>query len=635
MLSPGEWYKLVPTDLDENLAFRLEVLRRCEVDSEFRQGIWEICKLDIVFFINVFIWQFNPKKKGDEAIYATAPFICWDCQIAILLDRPETTGELGILWCDENNKTVLVQKSREMGASWLFIILQVWFSIFHDSSQALNISRNEKMVDSASPDSLFWKIRYLHKWLPDWMTGEMVKQQMHFEYLRSGSFITGEPSTGAAGVGGRAGRAFIDEFSRIKEDTAVRQGTASTADVRYFNGTHEGTGTEMYRMSITPEIVQLILHWSDHPEKRAGAYRFNQATNEVEFLDPDYEYPPDYKFDTSGRPVGGPHPGLRSPWYDKKCIDIGSPAGVAQQLDINPAGSSGAAFDQVLVANLILQTSRPPVWTGDIIKGEDGEYKLVEDQGSPLLDDDAGPLRLWVLPDLYGRFPRAVYETGWDVSGGTGTTNSCGAIGNADTGEFIGEYANPNIYPDVLAPMAVWLARLLVDAEDRPAGMIWEKQGPGIRFGREVVEAGFSHYFTNDTTMGKFDGSIKAIPGWDAEIKAKNLMLNEFESGLRNREAVVRSELALKELLLFQWSTDGKKIYHTGSRNQNDPSGAGDNHGDRGIAYGLTWKRMKPYTTMVKKEAVENVIPEYSYEWRRLHKQGRRSPTGLSPIYDD
>lgn len=641
MLSPGKWHELVPDDLEENIKFRLDVLRECEVNSEFRAGIMEICRLDIVFWIKVFVWQYNPLYKGAEAYKAIEPFIPWQCQVDMLLDTPETTGEPGILWVYEANKTCVVQKSREMGASWLFLIFQVWLSIYNRDSQTLNISRNEKFVDSASPDSLFWKLDFIHQWLPAWMTGPIVDQTMFIHYKASNSYITGEPSTGAAGVGGRGGVAFIDEFSLIKEDEAVRQNTASTASSRFFNGTHQGTETEFYKLTLTPEIVQLMLHWSQHPEKSKGLYRWDEAKNEVDIIDKNYPFPPDYKFDQTGAPVGGPYPGLRSPWYDKKAADIGSPSGVAQQLDINPTGSTSQAFPGVLINKLILTTARDPVWTGNVVKvdrtyspNESVEYKLVEDPGSPIDGPEAGPFKLWVLPDLHGRLPMAVYKMGGDISLGQGRTNSCLSIGNADTGERIGEYVSPNIYPDHLAPIAVWLCRLLVDHEGNPAEMIWEKQGPGIRFGREVMGLGFTNIFWNDTSYREFDGSVKGIPGWDSETKAKNLALSEYETALRNHDFVNRSKIALKELLLFRWDPSGKKIYHAGSLNKRDPSGAGDNHGDRGMADTLLCKIMMPYTKQLREQAAETEAPLYSYEWRQKNRKARRNDRGLSPIYD-
>ncbi len=340
MLSPGKWHEKIPKERLANARFRLKVLKQCAIDPEFRRGIMEMCRQDIVFWIDLFVWQSNPLKKGLEAHLAVGPFVTWDFQVAVLLDRPETTGKQGIIWVYENNKTAVVQKSREMGASWLFLIFQLWLCLFHKYSESLNISRNEKMVDSNSTSSLFWKIRYMHRWLPEWMTGEIDDTKMNIAYTDRESCIAGEPSTAAAGVGGRAGTAFVDEFPRIKEDSAVRAGTASTASCRFFNGTHQGTGTEFYNLTITPEIVQIFMHWTQHPEKKRGMYRFNQATNQVEIIDKSYVFPEDFVFVCNGKPTGGYAPGVRSPWYDQKCIEIGSDREVAQELDINATGST-------------------------------------------------------------------------------------------------------------------------------------------------------------------------------------------------------------------------------------------------------------------------------------------------------
>lgn len=635
MLQTGEWYKQVPKSLNANVRFRLALLKECAKDLQFRKAVMEICRRDIIFFINVFVWQYNSKKKGDDAHLATAPFITWECQEEILLDRPETTGKPGILWCYENDRTAVVQKSREMGATWIFLILQVWLAIFHEGTQSLNISRNEKMVDSKSPDSLFWKIRFIHQWLPKWMIGEaLVEEKMHFEYPLTGSFITGEPSTGAAGVGGRAGVAFIDEFPRIKEDTAVRQGTASTAEARFFNGTHLGTGTEFFKLTITPEIIQIFLHWSQHPEKRRGAYRWNAAENKVEILDKSYEYPPDYQFDTTGKPVGGPFPGLRSPFYDKKCSDIGSEAGVAQELDINPTGSSGLFFSDVLINNLIMRFARKPMWYGHIKRIQDTEdYEFLEETEDP----DSAPYKLWVMPDYQGRLPVAVYKIGCDVSHGLGRTNSAITILNADTGERIGEFVSPHVYPEDLAPIAVWLCRMLVNKDGVEAEMIWESQGPGRRFGLEVMKLGFTRVYYNDTAY--YAGSVSGkpmenrLPGWNPEAKSKIIVLDEYQSALRKGEFLNRSELSLRECLMFQWSPDGKKVFHTGSLNQDDPSGAGDNHGDRVIPDALSFKLARDYIRKVEEEKKHEGPVMYSYEWRRLwgQQQGRPERQG---IYD-
>ncbi len=143
-ISPGEWHKEVPRDYFENLAFRLNLLELCRHDREAQQAVWYACSQDFLFFVNVFIYQYNPLVKGEKSV---GPFIMWDFQDQVFFREPPV-GK-GIFWCYEHDKTCVVEKSRDMGASWLFLIFQVWLCIFHSHVQSFNISRSEKAVDSA------------------------------------------------------------------------------------------------------------------------------------------------------------------------------------------------------------------------------------------------------------------------------------------------------------------------------------------------------------------------------------------------------------------------------------------------------------------------------------------------------
>lgn len=359
MLSPGKWHEQVPRGWRANLEFRARLLRLAKGSPKNQKALREACRQDILFFILCFVFQFNPKKKPEDRI---GPFIPWDFQEEALLSRPETNGKKGILWCYENSQSAVVEKSREMGASWLFLIFQDWLSLFFEYTQTLNISRSADAVDCKSPDSLFWKLRFMHERLPDWLKGEIVEEKMYFEYKRTHSITTGEASTGRAGVGGRASTIFIDEFPQIKEAVEVRQRTANTADVRFFNGTHQGVDTEFYRLTQTPEIVKIVMHWTQHPEKKVGLYRFDKEANKVEYLDKAHHFPVEFNFVMDGSPTGGPWPGVRSPWYDWKSKEIGSARGVAMELDINPTGSVSQFFDPLMISVLSSTYACRPYW---------------------------------------------------------------------------------------------------------------------------------------------------------------------------------------------------------------------------------------------------------------------------------
>src|SRR5260370_34363113 len=131
----------------------------------------------------------------------------------------------------------------------------------------------------------------------------------------------------------------IDEFSQIEEDYEVLHRTSDTTGCRIFNFTHKGLGTAAYELTQRVDMRKLNLHWSQHPHKKKGLYRYDTEAKHVVSLDAGFQHDPDYSFITDGSPTGGPCPGLRSPWYDKECRRKGSARAVAMDLDIDPRGS--------------------------------------------------------------------------------------------------------------------------------------------------------------------------------------------------------------------------------------------------------------------------------------------------------
>ena len=572
----------IPKEIEENLELRHFLLDKAKKDRTLQRALWLRCKHDILFFVNVFTFQFNPKKKGREAV---GPFITWSFQDRMLLDRPETTGRKGILWYYENDRTCVVEKSREMGASWIFLIFQVWLCLFHDYVQVLDISRSADAVDSKSRNSLFAKIRFIHEHLPEWMTGTILHTNMYFEYKRTNSEITGEASTGRSGSGGRATVQFIDEFQEIKEDVKVRQNTASIGDCRFFNGTHLGTGTEFYELTTNKEIGKIVVHWTRHPDKNKGLYsydvenhkqrfwKYDEATDKiVERPGPDIQYDPDFQFVQDGVPVGGPHPGIRSPWYDAKCVDIGNRHGVAMELDIDPKGAAKQFFDALLIDALKRKYAQRPWWEGDLLYDQDGYPK-------GLVKADGGPLRLWLRLDDNGRPPQFPYGTGADIATGLGATPSTLSMGNCITGEKVVEYSNAHIDEKEFGIFAVALCRWFVDKNGIGAKLCWERNGScGVTFGNKVVELGYSNFYLHRPERGdKLKAAASESPGWLNNSKNKKVLLLEYSLALRDGHCLNPSERALDECLQIKYDNRGEIVH---SRESTGDEAARENHAD-------------------------------------------------------
>lgn len=625
MLSPGTWYKQVPKDLKQNLEWRQFVFNSCQNNPDLQKAFIGICKQDILFFVNTFVWQYNPMDKG--ALKA-GPFITWPYQERALLDTPETTGNKGLLWCYENDKTGVVEKSRDMGASWLFLIFEDWLCRKFGYAQILNVSRNADAVDASSRNSLFQKLVFIHDHFPDWLKGRIKKTSMTFSYQDTKSEITGEASTGFAGVGGRGSVVFIDEFTKIKEAQEVRQGTASTANCRFFNATHEGPNTEFCKLTSTPEIIKIQMHWTRHPLKNKGLYsydreemkerywRYNEETDELDETVCLYDYGPDFRPVRDGTPVGGPHPGIRSPWYDNKVIELGSAASAASELDINPTGSVAQLFDPLVIRGLIEKYCRKPIWEGDIVYSERGQ--VVE-----FIEADGGPFRLWTTLDREGNALLAPYGCGIDVSGGNGVTPSCMTITNGITGEKVLEYFNSRIKPVDFGTLAVAICRRFKDRYGTPARMMWEHHGPGATFGAQVIDLHYENIGENRTdTVGNLARRQSKTIGFNPGGPRMGLLLRDYANALVKGKMLNPSERALAETLSWKYDDSGRPT-HPSKKLKGSPEGAGENHGDLTVSDALSWKMVKDYgelsATEAEQRAKELAEPKMgSFEWRQL-----------------
>ena len=627
-LSPGKWHERVPREYRANLKFRKSLLDQCRHDRQAQLAVIHACKNDLLFHVNAMVMQFNPLMKGEQSV---GPFITWEFQEKMLMMEPPI-GK-GILWCYEHDRTAVVEKSREMGASWLFLIFQDWLCTYHPHVQSFNISRSADAVDSSSRNSLFSKLRFMHEHYPDWLKGEIVENKFYFDYKRTGSENTGEASTGRAGTGGRAGVVFVDEFSEIKEDVKVRQNTASISDCRFFNGTHLGVGTEFYNLTQSPEIVQIQMHWTRHPRKNTQLYSFDVEKQKVhywrydegadwlvEIPHPLVPFPEDYPYDRTGQPSGGPHPGIRSVWYDRKAAEIGTARQVAMELDINPTGSSSQFYEAMTIRKLISQC-RSPVWQGEL------DFDPDTAKPTQFVPGGDGNLRLWIEPqDVNGKLLKvqpSIYTVALDVSYGVGSTPTCVTIFDIVRGLKVGMYVNAWKDPKAMAPFAIALARVFKNAGDQPALLAWETPGPGHILGDMVVkEYGFKNVFWNIVNSFAGEERESDTPGWFANTKSKMELHSKYHIALKTGEFVNWDEESLRETLNYVHLNG--TVEHPKSKKNEDASAEGSNHGDRVVADGLAWLMAKRLGARLEAENPPEVfVHPNSIQGRRLRSAER------------
>lgn len=616
----------VPTDLAANLIFRRDLIQRAQKDAPLRRQLKEACKRDIGFFISAFVWQNNPIKKG---LHVGDPFILWPLQERALHKVPnvpwpgdddDALGEAGLLWCIENEKSLAIEKSREMGASWLCLLVYLWYFLFKPYQKFHCISRNEKAVESSNSDSLFWKLDHVIKHLPDWLLpkGGVRRLKNFFGNDELGCQITGEACTADASIGGRCRSMLMDEFAKIPDADAadIRSGTASTTNCRIFNSTHEGLDTEFFRLCQSPDIFKLRMHWTSHPDKVHGLY---VSGHPVKVIDKSFAFPEDFCFVQDGSPAGGYRPGIRSPWYDAKALQIGTGRGVSQELDINPSGSVSQFFEPLAISKLIREFCRPPDWEGDVV------YDKETGRGAKLVQQPGGLLKLWILPRADGRLPTARYAAGLDISMGTGASPSTLAMGDCDTGEKIAEYQNSNLYPNEFATWIFALMSLFADESGTPPLVAWEAQGPGNMFKNRFLKLGYRNNWKNNKPQLLGPVKVDVEPGWSpgSSNNNKKILLEDYKTALRSGTFLNLSEVGLADTLAWKYDKNGG-VVHAKFKNL-DPSGARDNHGDQTIADALCNMCMEQLgISQIKK--YEEETPWGSVKWRQMfHKNQVRA----------
>lgn len=589
------FYHRIPKEIHANLRWRAAVHKRVAEDPEFAQAMIQACAKDPLFFINGWAWTYDPRPEigGVRRPFAKLPFILYPFQEDAIKSLCRALG----------GEDILVEKSRDMGASWLCVISVFWAWRFRTGLSFLLGSRVEGYVDDpGNPKSMFWKIDYLLNNMPSWLRpagynpGEH-RRKLHIENPENGSVIDGESTNANFARGDRRTAIVLDEFAAVEAGHRILNATRDATACRIFNSTPAGTNNAFYAIRETG-IKKLRLHWSIHPLKSVGLYTTDEH-GKLKVLDPK-----GYPKKGDGEPFVPILDGkLRSPWYDNECKRAANTQEIAQELDIDYLGSSFQYFNSDLVHQRIREHARPPILVGDL------EYD--EETAEPIgfRENPEGNLKLWFLLDRNNDPPKDhKYSLGIDVSAGTGASNSAAAGWDITTHEKVVEYVNPFIRPESLAKQVIAIARWLGNAY-----VIWESGGPGRQFGSRVNDLQYRNVYLRRRDEA-ISGKVSDIPGVAQTKETKNLILGAYRAAIEKGYAVNRSKEALEETLEYIFD-NANGVTHSRATDKADPSGAKSNHGDRAMADALAWKGIMDRTTNPK-ESEKPDIPIGSLAWR-------------------
>lgn len=194
-----------------------------------------------------------------------------------------------ILGCLKDKEHGLVEKSRDMGATWLCCAISVWLWLYHPGAVVGWGSMTEDDIDEkGNPKAIFTKIRMLLDNLPRWMMPRSFKMSVHAPHMRivnpeNDSSIIGEAGI-RMGRGGRTSIYFKDESAHYDRPELIEAALGDNTNVQIDMSSVNGSGNVFYRrrmageewfidrQSTSGKVRVFIFDWRENPLKNQAWY---------------------------------------------------------------------------------------------------------------------------------------------------------------------------------------------------------------------------------------------------------------------------------------------------------------------------------------------------------------------------
>lgn len=259
-----------------------------EEASAFWFKIKQFYRENPVDFISDWAVTFDP-RNADIGLPTVIPMVLFPKQeeaVKWIVDR----------W--RNREPGVIEKSRDMGASWVACAVAVWVYLFHPGTVVGFGSRKEEYVDDAKDmKAIFPKIRMLLRFLPKELRPIGYAEKVDATYMtianpENGSQIVGEAGDNI-GRGGRATLYFVDEHAFIERAQRVDNALSQTTNCQIDISTPQGMDNPFAIKRFSGKRKVFTMHWRDHPAKDAAWYqrqvdKSDDPTQVAQELDIDY-----------------------------------------------------------------------------------------------------------------------------------------------------------------------------------------------------------------------------------------------------------------------------------------------------------------------------------------------------------
>jgi len=249
---------------------RLEYLRR---HPEVTPRVFDFYRDNPADFINDWGMTFDP-RLAERGMRTIVPFLLFPRQ-------REFIDWMYQRWVQREDG--IVEKSRDMGVSWLTVGFAAWMMIFRAGAVIGFGSRKEEYVDKlGDPKSLFWKVRQFIALLPVEFQPQGYTERVHAPSMRilnpeNGATIVGE-SGDNIGRGNRTSVYFVDEAAFLERPEQVDAALSQTSNCKLHVSTPNGAGNPFYRKRHSGRIPVFVFDWRDDPRKDQAWYEKQKAT---------------------------------------------------------------------------------------------------------------------------------------------------------------------------------------------------------------------------------------------------------------------------------------------------------------------------------------------------------------------
>lgn len=218
---------------------------------------------DILYFFEEYLWTFDPRP---EAFPHHLRFELYPFQREFILDLKDR-----IL----RGEDVLVEKSRDMGVSWMVLGVFLWFWFFIPGSQFLLGSRKEDLVDSKKVESLYGKLDYMMDRLsiaPPKYSADKHRTYMTLLNPSNGNSIGGESANANFARQGRYKAVLMDEIAFWESPETGWTAAGESTKCRIGVTTPPKRPNFIKYLRFSGRVPVVTLHWKLHPKKDAAWY---------------------------------------------------------------------------------------------------------------------------------------------------------------------------------------------------------------------------------------------------------------------------------------------------------------------------------------------------------------------------